>query len=116
MRDAFSGVADLDKAVVTSIGNATSSVIKSSTSGIAQIVSSLGGLSTIILWALVILLYLYEIARHRPDQAVFRILARVFRSNHKLQEIEVENVTTPPPPHPRTARYCSRECATLLQK
>ena len=59
IHDTLSGVGDLDEHLVGSIGNATSKLISSTTTGVAKVISSLGGVGNIILWALVILLYLF---------------------------------------------------------
>ena len=42
LRDTFHGVGDLDKKVVGSIANPTSSVIRASASGVSQILDSIG--------------------------------------------------------------------------
>ena len=61
IKDTLSGISDLDEGLVDSIGNATSKVVKAGTKGIADILAPFGGISSIILYILVFILYLYLI-------------------------------------------------------
>ena len=59
IRDTLAGVGDLDEKVVGSIGNATANVITTTSTALTRLLSSMGGISGLLLWALVALLYLY---------------------------------------------------------
>ena len=65
--DTLDGVAGIDGKLVGTLTNATTQVITSTTSGIAKILSSFGGLGGFLLWILVILLYLFIFSQYIPS-------------------------------------------------
>ena len=59
IHDALHGIGDLDEVVVGSIGNATSQVVTSTTTGFAKMLDAIGGLPSFILWIIVLLIIIY---------------------------------------------------------
>ena len=57
IKDALSGVSDVDKSLIGSISNATATLVDTSATGVATIIDSIGGISSIVLYVLVFLLY-----------------------------------------------------------
>ena len=107
IKETLSGVSDLDRSFIGSIGNATVGLVDSSTSGVAKILDAIGGVSGLVLYVLVLLLYIYTIynkIRENGHQIVFktsptnrkRPLKRR-RSSEKSPPISPHRNYAPPP-------------------
>lgn len=97
MKDAFSGISDLDTEMVDSISNATSSMITTSTTGAAKVINSLGGIGSIILWILVLTLYAIMFYTHWPRNLVQRYRNRDSRPKSFLLREPSLHRPIPPP-------------------
>ena len=81
-----------------SFGNATAKIITTSTSGLAKIISSLGGLGTIILWSLVFLVYLYLFMMRIPNPTIpFLFPPRIPNPDNPTSDTQVVSTDSLPP-------------------
>ena len=99
--DVLAGTADLNTSLVNSIGNASSHIIDSTTTGFAKVIKSFS--SNSLLWILVLLLYLMVISKVIPIDHFFKFPA--FRPKppppptEHIYETIPDYPPNPPSPH-----------------
>ena len=93
LRDTFHGVGDLDEKVVGSIANATSNVIGAGASGASEILDSIGGPSSIILYVLVLGLYAYLVYSRWGKPSPFTVRFNSGNQKNDVKEAKIEDDT-----------------------
>ena len=103
----LSGVGDVDESLIHSISNATSSLVTSSTNGLAKVLHSIGGISGIVTYVLILLLYVYLIyAKIRENRQLFIPVATTIKPPSPLPP--------PPPMSPHQQELCQNHQGPTL--